>query len=99
MSNIAKALILYSTKHFFRMVFEKKKYENGSIVFVANHSIKFVVDGARLNALFVNAGVTQGCVLSPMLFFLHINIFCKLATFIAVRTIKDTIHFRCVNFS
>lgn len=35
--------------------------------------IKIVVDGECSDSLSVNAGVPQGCVLSPTLFFLHIN--------------------------
>ncbi|CAH2041149.1 unnamed protein product, partial [Iphiclides podalirius] len=41
--------------------------------FLADRSIKVVVAGACSDPKFVNAGVPQGCVLSPTLFLLHIN--------------------------
>ena len=41
--------------------------------FLADRSIKVVVDGECSDSMFVNAGVPQGCVLSPTLFLLHIN--------------------------
>jgi hypothetical protein len=41
--------------------------------FLADRCIKVVVDGACSDSLSVNAGVPQGCVLSPTLFLLHIN--------------------------
>lgn len=41
--------------------------------FLADRSIKVVVDGECSDSLSVNAGVPQGCVLSPTLFLLHIN--------------------------
>ncbi|XP_063540969.1 uncharacterized protein LOC134749894 [Cydia strobilella] len=41
--------------------------------FLADRSIKVVVDGECSDSMSVNAGVPQGCVLSPTLFLLHIN--------------------------
>ncbi|CAG5046898.1 unnamed protein product [Parnassius apollo] len=41
--------------------------------FLADRSIKVVVDGASSDCKPINAGVPQGCVLSPTLFLLHIN--------------------------
>lgn len=41
--------------------------------FLADRSIKVVVDGACSDSKSVNAGVPQGCVLSPTLFLLHVN--------------------------
>ncbi|CAK1584849.1 unnamed protein product [Parnassius mnemosyne] len=41
--------------------------------FLADRSIKVVVDGACSDYKPINAGVPQGCVLSPTLFLLHIN--------------------------
>ncbi|CAG4978252.1 unnamed protein product [Parnassius apollo] len=41
--------------------------------FLADWSIKVVVDGASSDCKPINAGVLQGCVLSPTLFLLHIN--------------------------
>ncbi|RVE47192.1 hypothetical protein evm_008160 [Chilo suppressalis] len=41
--------------------------------FLADRSIKVAVDGACSDSKSVNAGVPQGCVLSPTLFLLHIN--------------------------
>ncbi|CAK1593890.1 unnamed protein product [Parnassius mnemosyne] len=41
--------------------------------FLADRSIKVVVDGACSDYKSINAGVPQGCVLSPTLFLLHIN--------------------------
>lgn len=41
--------------------------------FLAGRSMRVVVDGACSDSKSVNAGVPQGCVLSPTLFLLHIN--------------------------
>lgn len=41
--------------------------------FLSERSIKVVVDGSCSESKPVNAGVPQGCVLSPTLFLLHIN--------------------------
>ncbi|CAK1584682.1 unnamed protein product [Parnassius mnemosyne] len=41
--------------------------------FLADRSSKVVVDGACSDYKPINAGVLQGCVLSPSLFLLHIN--------------------------
>ena len=41
--------------------------------FLTDRSIKVVVDGEFSDNMSVNAGVPQVCVLSPTLFFLHIN--------------------------
>ncbi|CAF4954294.1 unnamed protein product [Pieris macdunnoughi] len=41
--------------------------------FLSDRSIKVVIDGAYSDLKPVNAGVPQGCVLSPTLFLLHIN--------------------------
>ncbi|CAK1580278.1 unnamed protein product [Parnassius mnemosyne] len=41
--------------------------------FLADQCIKVVVDGACSDYKPINAGVPQGCVLSPTLFLLHIN--------------------------
>ncbi|CAG5047615.1 unnamed protein product [Parnassius apollo] len=41
--------------------------------FLADRNINVVVDGASFDYKPINAGVPQGCVLSPTLFFLHIN--------------------------
>ncbi|CAK1586475.1 unnamed protein product [Parnassius mnemosyne] len=41
--------------------------------FLADRSNKVVVDGACSDYKPINAGVPQGCVLSPTLFLLHIN--------------------------